>query len=78
MMHWPQAANIMCPYYLKEGEKTITCEGYMCTEIVRKFGNYTEKEDYQRKHCFFYPNECMLASANDLKYENVKSDKSDV
>lgn len=71
-MNWPQAANITCPYYLKEGEKTITCEGNRCPEVVHKFENYMKKEDYQRKYCFCYPNKCVLSVANDQKYEDVK------
>lgn len=68
-MNYRGSANIKCPYYQRETEKTMTCEGNCAKEIVQKFNNKEQKESYQRKFCYVYTNCCVIAVSNDNKYE---------
>lgn len=45
-------SNIECPFYLKEGDKFIACEGVLKgTRCVHKFSSNVEKRDYENNVC---------------------------
>lgn len=55
-----------CPYYIKESDQSITCEGFKKdTCIAHKFINKDKKEEYQEEECFRYPNKCTLSIYHD-------------
>lgn len=55
----------MCPYYLREREKSITCEGAAKgSEVMFRYETREEKRKAQRI-CFSYPNNCPIALCND-------------
>ena len=44
--------KIECPFYLKEGNSFIKCEGGICgTECVHRFKDNTEKTKYETEVC---------------------------
>lgn len=52
MANFAGGANTKCPFYIKEAEKSITCEG--CTENstnMQRFETSEEKEHYQEQYC---------------------------
>lgn len=62
--------NTLCPYYIRDSLKQITCEGVVSgSKMSIKFDNESEKIEYQRQHCFTYPNECMICKGLDAKYQ---------
>ncbi len=43
---------IQCPFYLKEGETFITCEGILTdTRTTHRFNSGCEKRDYENTVC---------------------------
>ena len=45
-------SNIECPFYLKEGDKFISCEGVLKgTRCVHKFPSNNEKKNYELNVC---------------------------
>lgn len=63
-----------CPFYLKEGEKTICCEGFLDTNKVRVvFFTPEKKKNFQENFCFTdcYRG-CPLAIAANEKYFVMK------
>jgi len=64
-------ARAVCPFYVKEAEKSITCEGLMPgTETAIRFPSSTAKRGYQQSVCEHADacKRCMLAAALDAKY----------
>lgn len=62
--------NVVCPYFLAEGEKSLVCEG-VCPAAKNKitFGTEAEKDAYIIRHCIRYPNNCFIACASDERYK---------
>ena len=54
MSYWGiGTVNTDCPFYKRESEKEITCEGAEPgTLCAKKFTSKAEKEDFQKHHCF--------------------------
>jgi hypothetical protein len=45
-------SNIQCPFYLKEGDKFIACEGVLKgTRCVHKFNSNDEKRYHENNVC---------------------------
>lgn len=62
----------ICPFYLKEAQKSITCEGLIeGTSNMTRFDTEEEKLQYQSANCemYNYANCCKLAAALAKKYE---------
>lgn len=63
-------ADIKCPFFRSETEKSIACEG---VEIdiynTMRFKGKEEKVDYIKRFCFRYPNDCHICQAAKRKYE---------
>lgn len=65
------SANVICPYYLRESERSITCEGLREGMVIKSlFGSEQEKSEYQRDMCvhYEYHRRCPLAGAILKKY----------
>jgi hypothetical protein len=57
-------ANIKCPFFRTETEKSITCEG--CQEgivNVMRFSEVDQKKEYLKKNCNNFPNDCPVFKA---------------
>ena len=54
MSYWGiGVVNTDCPFYVREAEKEITCEGVEKNTLCAfKFSSKAEKEDFQKHHCF--------------------------
>ena len=62
--------NIKCPFYLRESEYTITCEGVETgTELATKFPSEKTKKEYQKHKCYHAKNGCALMRMLEKKYE---------
>lgn len=68
----------VCPFYLKEAQKSITCEGLIDgTCNMTRFNSEDEKTQYQSANCemYNYTNCCKLAAALEKKYEEAHREK---
>lgn len=51
MSKWIEG-QIECPFYIKEGERFIVCEGVIDgTQTVQRFKTINEKQKYEIKAC---------------------------
>ena len=58
-----------CPYYRLEAVKSITCEGFHGSgNVVIKFETEEEKDLYIEKHCYQYPNSCLICNGCDARW----------
>ena len=63
-------ANTKCPFFIRESELQITCEGIIQeANTINKFPTEKQKIEFQVQQCFKYPNECPLARLNEEKYK---------
>lgn len=65
------SANVICPYYIRESERSVTCEGLREGMVVKSvFCSEQQKSDYQREMCvhYDYAELCPLARALFFKY----------
>lgn len=72
MTNFSSSARTICPFYIKEAKKSITCEGITdSVTSVTRFGSYEEKRSYQHQNCERndYAACCELAAALCRKYE---------
>jgi ribosome-binding protein aMBF1 (putative translation factor) len=70
MANYTFGVRTICPYYIKEAEKSITCEGLIPhTVTMVRFASQREKVLHQRKHCEQYDAEkgCPIRAAIDKK-----------
>ena len=70
MSHYTGGATTVCPFYLRENDKTLTCEG--CTwgsTTTMRFAKTQQKTAWQEEICARYHfRRCPLASATEMKY----------
>ena len=66
-------ALIQCPFYLREKENTVACEGYIRgTCMITKFPGEKEKRAYMKANCFKPDGgECFMAKSLFGKYEEA-------
>ena len=67
-MYYKGTSNVKCPYYIRESRLSMTCEGFISDEIVMRFTCEKDKETFQEKECYHYPNGCIICNANEKKY----------
>lgn len=62
--------NAKCPYFERNSEKSITCEGLIKgSRLKMEFQTEDEKDDFLKKNCNEYPDcECAVRVALDRKY----------
>lgn len=66
MANFTFGATTICPFYLRETEKSITCEGLQGNAtIVLKFLSSSQKQKFQKQKCgnFNYIFLCSIAAA---------------
>jgi len=65
MSYWGiGVVNTDCPFYLRESEKTITCEGVEEETMAKKeFKDRSQKEAFQKTYCFAGCKRCANAEA---------------
>lgn len=65
------ASNSICPYYIREYKRSITCEGLIDgEETLHRFRSVKEKCAHQRRCCFRYDyDRCPYAKALDDIYD---------
>lgn len=72
MGNYTFGTKTVCPFYIKEALKSITCEGLTAgTDNMTRFMSSEDKLCYQEQHCEMYDSEnhCPLAAALMRKYE---------
>ena len=74
MANYRTGASTICPFYLREAEKSIACEGLTPgTCCLTRFAGKEEKEQFQAECCqgFEYAERCPLAAALMEKYDKA-------
>lgn len=56
----------LCPYYIDENKKTISCE-----DIIRRFATYRSKNKWMNKYCDKEWKGCPYAQALDVMYQRI-------
>lgn len=74
-------AKTKCPFYIKDAEKSISCEG-MNDDVrcmVIRFRSEEEKAAYQEQKCqtYEYASRCWIAAALTKKYEGGEAEPED-
>lgn len=64
-------ALAFCPFYVKEGKTSITCEGIVGSFTVNKFQSEISKERHERNFCT--AKTCRGCSVFSALMENYKS-----
>lgn len=68
------AANTSCPYYERESEYSITCEGIVEHSFtVLKFASDTHKALWQKENCYHIACSCPIREMLDEKYEGLSA-----
>lgn len=63
----------LCPFYIRESQKSMTCEGFLTEEsfTTTKFETEAQKFAYQRVYCWRENwSKCVLAVMLNKKYED--------
>ena len=63
-------ANAVCPYYLREAPKSISCEGFAGEACLIRFSTKDERRKWQECHCecINYAKRCPYAAMMDDLY----------
>lgn len=63
------AVNIICPYFLTQGKRNITCEGILEeTKVSQMFVSEVQKLVYQENNCYSNGTKCPIARLAAEKY----------
>jgi len=73
MANYTGGANTICPFYERETERSITCEGLRGDSVLTmRFPTRREKTAWQEEFCMtFTHNRCPLARACYEKYADA-------
>ena len=71
MANYTGGANTVCPFYMHEADKSITCEGLRETSLLMmRFRQREEKEAWQAEFCVkFSYDQCPVAWMLLQKYD---------
>lgn len=71
MANYSGGVDAFCPFYVKEADKSISCEGfYDGNTLMTRFPSKEAKIEFMRKRCETKDyKSCMLAAALIRKYE---------
>lgn len=62
--------KIRCPYFTRQSQYGITCEGIINdSDTVSKFASEEKKQMFMEKECFNYPNNCPVCMELEKKYK---------
>ncbi len=70
MANTASGALAVCPFYLSDDKRTITCEGL--TEegkVLLIFKDTQQRKEWQRNNCYLYRCDCPLKKVLNSKYE---------
>lgn len=74
MANWGGA--VICPYYISQGKKSVTCESVEEKEIkstVMRFEREEKKKDWMEKYCVKWTyKECPYAKMKEERYGKEK------
>ena len=70
MPNYAGGVNVLCPFYVREADKSISCEGfYDNNTLMTKFPSKDSKREFMARKCENAYQSCMLARALIRKYE---------
>ena len=71
MPNYTGGADTVCPFYLREDAKSISCESFgLASVMTMKFKKTEEKRAWQSQYCFLFSyGRCPIAAAIERKYE---------
>ena len=75
MPNYTGGADTVCPFYLREEAKSISCEGFgLASVMTMKFKKTEEKRAWQNQYCFLFSyGRCPIAAAIAKKYETQEA-----
>lgn len=80
MTNWTCSALVVCPYYLRENERQVVCEGLLeGMEMSLRFASRIDKIAHQRRVCcsWGYKTACPYAAMLEARYQAGKARKGD-
>jgi hypothetical protein len=66
MPNYPCNPNVFCPFYQRDGQYSVTCEGIVPDTLMAiRFRDEDSKDKYMMVHCYqkSYAKTCPFASA---------------
>ena len=72
MANWRCSALVICPYYLRENERQVVCEGMKeGVEMMLRFASLQEKVTHQHQVCctWEYRSACPYAALLEARYQ---------
>lgn len=74
-MNRKYTASVICPFYIRERENTIVCEGEReGMEISLKFVNELQKLEHQEEHCNKIVQNCPYEKLARDKYKENRDE----
>lgn len=69
-------ADAICPFFITESQKSITCEGIIADQTVTRFYSEEEKKMYEKLYCTKYDYEsCEICRALSKKYHRAENEQ---
>ena len=66
-----QSKEVVCPFYRKEDDHKIYCEGVEDgTSVHLAFGDKSRKISYRQKHCSCFKDDCLVRRMLNEKYDD--------
>lgn len=66
----------ICPFFLCESKKSITCEGIITESMVSRFDTEEEKQFHEKTYCTKYDFEsCEICKALGKKYDKAEDNR---
>lgn len=60
----------LCPFYLRDGKCSITCEGLIDnSRMIIMFEEAQQRQEWQEKNCYLYRCDCPYKKILEKKYE---------
>ena len=71
--------DALCPFFITEAGKSITCEGIIGKEVLNRFDTQEEKIAHEEKYCTKYScEECGIYKANIEKYKQQEKTRKGI
>lgn len=72
-------AKALCPFFITESKKSITCEGIIAEQNVTRFTSEEEKKAHQEQYCTkYYCENCKIYKALSEKYTQEKNERGGI
>lgn len=60
----------VCPFYLRDEKKSITCEGFLNESRIKiEFRDSEQRENWQKNNCYLFRCDCPYKKIIEKKYE---------